>query len=114
MVHVDPVLVSMRRALVPMRVAMFAVDRRIVLVVVVIVVMAMGVFVLERVVRVQVPVPLREVQVDRRREEKSGNDRIRPYRSIPHAPSSGCTNERGDGKDRTCTRGSDGPLRTLK
>jgi hypothetical protein len=86
MVRVGPVRVSVRRSVVPVRVAVLALDRRLVNVIVMAVVVAMRVIVLELFVGVHVLVPLGEMQVQRRHEQTCSDRGERARRPIAQEP----------------------------
>src|SRR5258708_6720044 len=93
-VRIRGVGMRVRTLLVTVRVAVLAVERRIVEMVVMPVVVAVRVLVLQRMVRVQMAVLLRQVEVDSDPKESRCSERRQHGRSIAHGPRRGGSRER--------------------
>ena len=110
MVRVWAVAVYVRRRRVPVRVAVFPFDRRIVHVIMVSVVVAMSVLVLQLLVGVTVLVLFGEVKIERYDEQECRDDRQRANGSISQEPSCNGTDEGSYGKNGACPTGPDRAL----
>ena len=99
MMRIRGMRMSMRPRVVPVRMTVLAVERRIVRVVVMSVVMTMSVLVFHRLVGVRVAMLFGQVQVNTNSEENRCRQQGHQGRPIAHRPRRSSPSKRGNGKD---------------